>query len=177
MLELTVEATRGADRVLEVASGTGLVTTAIAPHVGEVVATDYAAAMTDATARRVRDARLTNVRCETADVLALPYADHSFDVIVAANVFHLILDLYSALKSLRRVLRPSGHLVCPTFCHAETLTAQLASRVFALTGFPGKRRYSAASLQETLRVCGVKVVRAETIGGLIPICFVDGVFF
>lgn len=177
MLELAVAAVRGAPRVLEIGSGTGLVTAAIAPHVGELVATDYTPAMTEATARRVRDAKLSNVRCETADVFALPYDDSSFDVVVAANVFHLILDLYGALRGLKRVLRPGGRLVCPTFCHRETLTAQLVSRAMGWTGFPGKRRYSAESLQETLRVCGVKVVHAETIPGLIPICFVDAVFF
>ena len=45
MLELAVEAARGRARVLEVAAGTGLITTAIAPVVGDLIATDYAAAM------------------------------------------------------------------------------------------------------------------------------------
>ena len=177
MLQLTVEAVRGAPRVLEVASGTGLVTMAVAPHVEELVATDYAASMTALTAQRARAAKLHNVRCATADVMALPYADHEFDAVIAANVFHLLLDLYGALRALKRVLRPGGRLVCPTFCHDETLLARAASRVVALTGFPGKVRYSSRSLRETLRICGVRVVRTETIAGVIPICFVEAMFF
>ena len=42
MLELAVEAARAKVHVLEVAAGTGLITTAIAPVVGELIATDYA---------------------------------------------------------------------------------------------------------------------------------------
>lgn len=64
MLELAVEAAKGKRRVLEVAAGTGLLTTAIAPVVGELVATDYAAAMVQQLEVRVRGAGLANVTCE-----------------------------------------------------------------------------------------------------------------
>ncbi len=40
MIELAAEATRGLERVLEVAAGTGLVTPALAGGAREVVATD-----------------------------------------------------------------------------------------------------------------------------------------
>jgi hypothetical protein len=40
MLELTVRAVRGSEHVLEVAAGTGLVTVAVGPVVGQLVATD-----------------------------------------------------------------------------------------------------------------------------------------
>jgi protein-L-isoaspartate O-methyltransferase len=67
MLELAAEALRGRGRVLEVAAGTGLVTAAIAPVVGELVATDYAEAMVRQLEARVRGVGLPNVRCEQAD--------------------------------------------------------------------------------------------------------------
>src|SRR5687768_2445157 len=90
MLELAVEAARGKGRVLEVAAGTGLITTAIAPFVGELIATDYAAEMVKQLEARVRDAGLANVRCEQADIYNLRFDSSSFDAVFAANVLHLV---------------------------------------------------------------------------------------
>lgn len=173
MLELAVAAARGKQRVLEVAAGTGLVTTAIAPVVGELVATDYASAMLEALEARVRETGLTNVTCEQADLYALRFPDASFDAVFAANVLHLVPDLERALASLRRVLAPGGVLVAPTYLHRETLGAALLSRLFALTGFPGHRRFTAASLREALERAGLSIVHAETIPGPFPVGYVE----
>ena len=176
MLELAVDAVRGRDRVLEVAAGTGLVTTALATAAGEVVATDYADAMVVKLEQRVRDAGLTNVRCERADLYALPYAAASFDAVVAANVLHLVPDLEQAVAALARVVRPGGILIMPTYCHAETLLAGIVSRVVAVTGFPGRRRFGVKSLREAVERAGVRLRRAEVLGGVIPFGYIDGTF-
>ena len=168
MLELTVEAVRGRGNVLEVAAGTGLVTTAIAPVVGSLTATDYSAAMIGELQRRVATA--ANVRCERADLFALPYPDATFDAVVAANVLHLVPDLERALASLRRVLVPGGILVAPTYLHAETLRARILSALLAVTGFPTQRRFRATSLLAALESAGFDA-EVETIAGPFPIGF------
>jgi phosphatidylethanolamine/phosphatidyl-N-methylethanolamine N-methyltransferase len=173
MLELAAEAARGRARVLEVAAGTGLVTTAIAPFVGQLVATDYAAAMVHQLETRVRDAGLANVTCEQADLYAMRFDDASFDAVFAANVLHLVPDLERALASLQRVLKPGGVLVTPTYLHSETFGAAILSRVFALTGFPGTRRFTARSLRQAVEAAGFQTVRDETIGGPFPIGFIQ----
>lgn len=174
MVQLAAEAVRGAGRVLEVAAGTGLVTPALAAGARDVVATDYSAAMVDALKRRVRDARVTNVRCEQADLYALRFDDGTFDAVVAANVLHLVPDLPGALVALRRVLKPGGRIVVPTFCHNETVLSWVVSRALAVTGFPGHRRFTAKSLQQAVEASGVRVNRTETLPGLIPIAYVEG---
>lgn len=176
MLELTAAAAAGADRVLEVAAGTGLVTPVLARAAREVVATDYAASMVTMLEARVRAAGLTNVRCEQADVYALRFEPASFDVVVAANVLHLVPDLPGALAALRRVLEPRGRLVVPTFCHDETAVSWVVSRALAVTGFPGHRRFTARSFRQALEAAGLRVDRAETLPGLIPIEYLDGTF-
>src|SRR5689334_13512978 len=80
----------GAGDVLEVAAGTGLLTTRIAPRVGRLVATDYAQAMVERVERRAHEAGLRNVEVTRADLYALPFAERSFDVVVAGNVLHLV---------------------------------------------------------------------------------------
>lgn len=65
MIELAAEGTRGLDRVLEVAAGTGLVTPALAAGAREVIATDYSAPMVASLERRVRDAGVRNRNLST----------------------------------------------------------------------------------------------------------------
>lgn len=174
MLELASQAVRGKGRVLEVAAGTGIVTSAIAQTCEAVVATDYASAMVDALERRVRDAGLGNVTCQQADIYVLPYKAGEFDAVVAANVLHLVPDLPAALKALQNVTKPGGLLVLPTFCHDETRVSWLVSRFLALSGFPGYRRFEMRSLRGALVKNDTQIGRAELLPGLIPIGFVEG---
>ena len=176
MLELASEAVLGKARVLEVAAGTGIVTSAIAQTSAHVVATDYAAAMVEALEQRVQGAGLENVTCEQADIYALAYSAGEFDAVVAANVLHLVPDLPAALQALRDVIKPGGSLVAPTFCHDETRTSWLVSRILAVSGFPGHRRFTMQSLRQALEDNGLQIVRAELLPGLIPIGFVKAAF-
>jgi ubiquinone/menaquinone biosynthesis C-methylase UbiE len=176
MLELAGEAVHGKGRVLEVAAGTGLVTSAIARTSDSVVATDYAAAMVDALEQRVQDAGLENVTCEQADIYELPYSASEFDVVVAANVLHLVPDLPTAIRALRNVTKPGGSLVTPTFCHDETRASWLLSRLLAVSGFPGYRRFTMQSLRNELEANGLQIAHTELLPGLIPIGYVEAVF-
>lgn len=172
-VELVVSAVSGAARVLELASGTGLVSEAIAPVVGELLATDYAAAMVEKT--RARVGHLPNVRCEVRDLYALREPEGSFDAVVAANVLHLLPDLPGGLAAMRAVLRPGGRLVVPTYCHAQDARARLVSAVLALVSFPGRRRFDLATLRVAVEEAGFAVEQTELLPGLLPIGFVVGV--
>lgn len=152
-----------------------MITTAIAPAVGELVATDYADAMVQQLESRVREAGLANVTCEQADIYELRFDDASFDAVVAANVLHLVPDLERALASLRRVLKPDGLLVAPTYRHKETLGASILSRVIAVTGFPGQRRFTAQSLGLAIEAARFRIHRTETLPGPFPIGHVEAI--
>lgn len=176
MVELASDAVRGAEHVLEVAAGTGIVTVGIAATARRVLATDYSAAMVIALEQRVRATGLNNVRCEQADLYALNFEEGMFDAVVAANVLHLVPDVRGALAALKRVLKPGGRIVVPTFCHDETPLSWAVSRGLALTGFPGHRRFTMKSLWQAIEDAGVRVARTETLPGLIPIGYAEGTF-
>mgnify|MGYP000181491529 CR=1 FL=1 len=179
MVALAAESVRGAAQVLEVAAGTGILTSALARSARQVVASDYAAAMVAVLEEKLRREGLTNVRCEQADLYALRFEAGSprlFDAVVAANVLHLVPDLAGALAALRRMLKPGGRLVVPTYCHDETALSWSVSRLLALTGFPGHRRFTVQGLQEALQAAGLVITRSETLPGVIPIGYVEGSF-
>ncbi len=49
------------------------------------------------------------VRCENVE--ALSFADHSFDLVTATEVFEHVADDHAGYAEVHRVLRPGGHLV------------------------------------------------------------------
>lgn len=132
--------------------------------------------MVEALERRVQGAGLKNVTCEQADIYALPYSAGEFDAVVAANVLHLVPDLPTAIHALRSVTKPGGVLVAPTFCHDETRLSWLVSRVLAVSGFPGHRRFAVQTLRSNLEENGLEVIQMELLPGIIPIGFIAGVF-
>lgn len=166
-------AVAGRARVLEVGAGTGLVTRALANSAQRVVATDYSQAMVAMLQRRVEREDLGNVECVQMDLYAIPDELGSFDVVVAANLLHLVPDLPGALLALRRPLKPNGLLIAPTYCHAETRPARALSRLLAWAGLPSQRRFTTASLVQAIEAAGYSVQRSETLPGLLPIGYVE----
>jgi ubiquinone/menaquinone biosynthesis C-methylase UbiE len=174
MLERVAQEVHGASDVLEVAAGTGLVTVTIARSAVRVLATDYSPAMVEQLKRRLATDGVRNVTPRVADIYALDLPASSFDAVVCANVLHLVPDLETALFALKRVLRPGGKLVAPTYAHDQTLASALLSRILGtLARFPGKRRFTVESLAAALGRAGFEVAASEVIPGLVPIAFVS----
>lgn len=94
--------------VLEIACGTGVVTRALAsalPAECSIVATDLNDAMVEH-GQMVGTSRPVTWR--QADVMALPYASASFDVVVCQFSVMFFPDRVAAYREVRRVLRPGG---------------------------------------------------------------------
>lgn len=171
--ELVAREVGPSDRVLEVAAGTGLFTSALQTVAREVVATDYSAAMVEQLEARGRREAWPNVVTLQRDLYALGFESGAFDVVVAANVLHLVPDLPGAIDALLHVLRPSGKLLVPTFLHAQNRVARLSSRLVGLTGFPSPRRFDERSLRAAVERQGARVEHLEVVHGVVfPIGFV-----
>ena len=95
-------------RVLEVGCGWGELAEWIARETGaEVVAVDLSPRMVELASERGIDASV-------ADVQNLPFADGSFDLVVAAWMLYHVPDLERGLSEIARVLRPGGTFVAAT---------------------------------------------------------------
>ena len=102
---------RPADRVLDVATGTGHTAFAFAPHVHEVIATDVTPEMLAEGEKLKSELGLRNVEFRIADAHDLPFDDESFDVVTCRRAAHHFMDVRRALHEMWRVLRPGGRLV------------------------------------------------------------------
>lgn len=50
----------------------------------------------------------------------MKYPNESFDVVVAANVIHLLDEPYKALAELDRVCRKKGRVIIPTYMNEKS---------------------------------------------------------
>jgi ubiquinone/menaquinone biosynthesis C-methylase UbiE len=106
-------------RVLDVACGPGIVTSALAAHAQEVVALDLTPEMLAKASERCGTAGRTNVVFEEGSATALPFADACFDAVITRLSFHHFLAPDAVLKEMLRVLRPGGILAVADVVSAE----------------------------------------------------------
>lgn len=101
------------DRVLEVGCGTAALAAAGARRGSSVVATDVSLRWLVLAAKRV-DEEDVSVGLVCCAVEALPFADESFDVVIAGDVIEHVADQRMFARECARVLRPGGLLFLAT---------------------------------------------------------------
>ena len=172
-------AVRRGDRVLDAACGTGdLAIADLKAGAGKVTGLDFSEQML---ARARRKAPLEWVR---GDLLALPFADGTFDAATVGFGVRNVADLELALRELRRVLRPGGRLAVLEITQPSGALKPFYSlwfdRIVPLLGkvLPGGAAYTylpasvrrfptAERLAALLRECGFGEVRFRLLGGSI----------
>ena len=100
-----------AERVLETACGTGILTRALAavlPGAAKIIATDLNQPMLDFAAAQPGAER---VEWRQADALALPFPDRSFDVVACQFGAMFFPDKATGFRQALRVVRPGGRFV------------------------------------------------------------------
>jgi len=95
-------------RVLEVGCGWGELAEWIARETGAAVVA------VDLSPRMVELARERGIDASVGDMQALPFADATFDLVVAAWMLYHVPDLDRGLAEIARVLRPGGTFVAST---------------------------------------------------------------
>jgi ubiquinone/menaquinone biosynthesis C-methylase UbiE len=111
---LALAAPRPGERVLDVATGTGVAAFMAAERVGpggEVVATDISEKMVDSARSSATERGVANMSFERVDAEELAYDDDSFDVALCVLGLMYPADPQRAIAQLARVLRPGGRAV------------------------------------------------------------------
>jgi NADH dehydrogenase [ubiquinone] 1 alpha subcomplex assembly factor 5 len=159
LLDRLDDITRPFTRALDV-GGRGVVAPMLRARGIDTVSCDLSPAM----------AALAGPPCVAADEEALPFADGSFDLVVASLSLHWVNDLPGALIQLRRALRPEGLLLAslPALGSLGELRAALAGAETALTGGASPR----VSPFPDLRDCAALLQRA---GFALPVADVEDI--
>lgn len=157
--------------VLELACGTGLISCRIAGGVKSLEATDFSPEMIAKAKEKPNSYRL---RFSVQDATNLPYADQTFDAVVIVNGLHIMPNPQLALREIRRVLKPGGVLIAPTFVHGEGAGVRLRARILELAGFHAYFQWTADELIAYVTSHNFTVNRHCLMGGSIaPLCYLE----
>jgi demethylmenaquinone methyltransferase/2-methoxy-6-polyprenyl-1,4-benzoquinol methylase len=112
---------REGDQVLDLAGGTGDLTTLFEKRVGKkgrVVLSDINAAMLLNGRDRLIDRGLIgNIQYAQINAEKLPFQDNTFDCVCIAFGLRNVTDKDAALRSMHRVLKPGGRVIVLEFSH------------------------------------------------------------
>lgn len=101
------------DTVIDVGSGTGLLSLAFAERAARVWAIDSSPAMNEYLRAKALSAGLQNIETVLASAVSLPLIDGSADLVISNYCLHELrhAEKDHALAEARRVLKPGGRLV------------------------------------------------------------------
>lgn len=155
--------------VLDCAAGTGEFSLAVAERAGAVICTDLSRAMLDQAEKKAKQRGITNISFTVRDMTDLPEGDGMYDVVIAANVLHLLERPERALRELWRVTAPGGRLILPTFLQGETsLFGRLSIALYQRMGFRYQKKFTLTSYRKFLRDRGLPA-QVTRVPGRIPV--------
>ena len=147
-----------AKTVLEVATGTGLIAKSIVNAAARIEATDSSA----------------KLHFSVQDMFRLPYAQKSFEVVIASNALHIVPHPEKALQEIRRVLKDDGVLIAPTFTHAGNSVSGKAKAFFmSMVGFPLHSRWTSEEYLRFLRQNGWAVQKSAVLKASFPLTYAE----
>ena len=140
--------------VLDVATGSALFASAIAPHVKQVVACDITPEMlAQANARDI-----PNIRCLLAAAEALPHATGAFDRVVTRYSLHHIQQPSAAIKEIHRVCCAGGSaMIIDIVSPEDTSIADRYNRLERLRDPSHREALPFSTLRQMLKDAGFKL--------------------
>ncbi|HSH81130.1 MAG TPA: methyltransferase domain-containing protein [Herpetosiphonaceae bacterium] len=158
-------------RVLDVATGTGLVAMTAAAIVGPngaVVGIDLSPEMLERARQKLKQAGSTHVDFQEGDAERLTFPDDSFDVVLCASSLFFVPDMLAALREWRRVLVPGGFAgftaFGATFHHPlrELWSRRLQQHGLTPPVPPNGRLADPATCEQLLREAGFARIEVRT---------------
>ena len=160
-----------AKKVLEVATGTGLIAKSIVNAAAHIEAVDASEEMI---LEAKRDNQSVKLRFSVQDMFRLPYTEEFFEVVIASNALHIVPQPEKALREIKRVLKDDGVLVAPTFAHAENSFFGKSRAFFMrLVGFPLHSRWTSEEYLRFLRQNGWSVRKSTVLKASFPLTYAE----
>jgi demethylmenaquinone methyltransferase/2-methoxy-6-polyprenyl-1,4-benzoquinol methylase len=157
------------DRVLDVATGTGMVAAALVRRSGcHVTALDQSPQMLDGLrARLAADPRLAGrIEPLLGEAEALPFADASFDALTFTYLLRYVEDPAATMRELARVVKPGGRVGMVEFGAPPRRVLRALWRLYTRVAMPALGRLLSRDWQEVGAFLGPSI---EGFYGRVPL--------
>ncbi|HSZ05307.1 MAG TPA: class I SAM-dependent methyltransferase [Solirubrobacteraceae bacterium] len=151
-------APRAGERVLDVATGTGMVAAELLARADcTVVGVDQSAEMLAGARARFAGPDGSRVELIKGQAEALPFADASFDVLTFTYLLRYVDDPAATVRELARVVRPGARVASLEFGVPPWPPAYAAWRLYTAIGLPALGRVASREWAEVGRFLGPSI--------------------
>jgi demethylmenaquinone methyltransferase/2-methoxy-6-polyprenyl-1,4-benzoquinol methylase len=151
-------APQAGERVLDVATGTGMVAAELLARADcTVVGIDQSAEMLAAARARFASQDGDRVLLLQGQAEALPFGDGSFDALTFTYLLRYVDDPPATLRELARVVRPGGRIASLEFGVPPAWPARAAWRLYTALGLPALGRLFSRDWHEVGRFLGPSI--------------------
>jgi demethylmenaquinone methyltransferase/2-methoxy-6-polyprenyl-1,4-benzoquinol methylase len=154
------------ERVLDVASGTGMVAIALARRSAcQIVALDQSEAMLgQARARVAADPRLAGqISFVQGQAETLPFSDGEFDALSFTYLLRYVDDRSATMRELARVVKPGGRIGMVEFGVPQSAPLRALWRVYTRVGLPLLGRLVSQAWYEVGRFLGPSIEELQSV--------------
>ncbi|MEE4198051.1 MAG: class I SAM-dependent methyltransferase [Bacteroidales bacterium] len=158
--------------VLEVGTGTGLVSFVITDRVKRIMVIDYEPEMINIANEKLKGSTYKNIEFKVNSATNIKQKDKTFNVVIASNIFHLIHESEKAMEEIIRLLVDDGKIILPTYCQDQDIKTHFISKMMSLTGFKVANKWSLKQFRKFIEDSGLKIKKEEIIKDKIPLSFI-----
>jgi demethylmenaquinone methyltransferase / 2-methoxy-6-polyprenyl-1,4-benzoquinol methylase len=144
-------------RILDVATGTGMVARALAARGAEVIGLDQSEAMLGTARESLPEALRSRVTFVTGQAEHLPYEAASFDALTFTYLLRYVDDPAATMRELARVLKPGGRIGMVEFGVPRQPALRTLWQVHTRAGLPLLGRAVSSSWYEVGRFLGPNI--------------------
>lgn len=109
------------------------------------------------------------------DATSLPYAEETFDAAVISNALHIMPEPEKALAEIRRVLKPGGILIAPTFTASGSISGRMRIWFMELSGFKVFHKWTPQEYLDFLKENGFEITGRKIFDGTLKLTYVEAV--
>ena len=159
-------------KVLEIATGTGLIAANIADFVYSIEATDFSLKMIETAKKKIVP---ENVHFSVEDATALSFSEKEFDAVIISNALHIMPNPKEVLANIKRVLKPGGLLIAPNFSHGHLQNSKWNSSTFILRliGFETYSKWKPEEYVAFINQCGFCVKNWRVLKAAFPLVYLE----
>ncbi len=143
--------------VLDVACGTGIFAEMLLqdyPNL-EIIGVDISSEMLKIAKQKCQN--YSNVEFYQSSVSCLPFDNNNFEYVICANAFHYFDDPITALREMKRLVKPNGQIIILDWCR-DYLTMKICDLILKLVDPSHKNCYSQAELSQFLASTELQII-------------------
>jgi demethylmenaquinone methyltransferase / 2-methoxy-6-polyprenyl-1,4-benzoquinol methylase len=151
-------APRDGQRILDVATGTGMVAAELLRRADcSVIGIDQSEAMLGRARSRFAGRPQSQIELVVGEAEALPFEEASFDALTFTYLLRYVEDPAATVAELARVVRPGGRVASLEFGVPPLLPARLAWRFYTAAGLPALGRLASPEWARVGRFLGPSI--------------------